>query len=180
MARLTPISAGAFARAMDEILDERITGLTLPILDVFDPDKCPLALLPWLAYHLSLTHWSSAWPESVQRRVLREARKILRQRGTRAGVQRQLEAYGSAVRIVEWWEDDPVGTPGTWRVDVLLSEDVATDVAAQDEIAQAVRRTAPLTRPWTIDVGVPMDASTLVATKLRPTLRVYCTASSVG
>jgi phage tail P2-like protein len=178
VARLTPSTAGAFARAMDEILDRRITQMVLPIKDVFDPDRCPLAILPWLAWHRGLTYWSSAWPEHVQRRVVREAADILRRRGTRRGLERQLEALGSSANVVEWFEETPEGTPGTWRAVATLADGIALDATEQDEIAALFRRTAPLTRPWTIDVGVYAEASTLVRVHPRFTTRVYMTAAA--
>jgi phage tail P2-like protein len=158
---LVPSTAGAFARAMDTVLEARITNMEADLAAALDPDTAPLALLPFLAWHKGLTHWSSAWPEHVQRRVLREARLIVRQRGTRAGIERALEAYGASLQIIEWWETSPQGTPGTWDVEVEPGADIEVDAAVQDDIAEHLRQTTALSRPWELTVGTTATVETL-------------------
>ncbi len=178
MARLTHQGAGDVVRALDELLDERITRMMADLRRALDPDTAPLSLLPWLAWSAGLTHWSSDWPEATQRRVLREARQILRERGQRQGIERQLGALGASVLIREWWEDDPEGTPGTWRAVVTAVLGAETDLEAQEQIEAAIRRTAPLARPWTIDVGVSGASSNLVRVHLRAAARAHVTATT--
>lgn len=68
--------------------------LPVPIPELWDPARCPVALLPWLAWTLDADDFDPAAPEETRRRVIAEAVTIHRQRGTRAGVRRALAAAG--------------------------------------------------------------------------------------
>jgi phage tail P2-like protein len=175
--RLTHAQAGLFVTACDELLDERVSRMLVPLRDAFDPDRAPVALLPWLAWSMGLTYWSSDWPEAQQRATLREARRIVRERGTRPGIERQLGSLGSSVVISEWWQEDPAGAPGTWKL-LVTAPSAETDEQAQDTVEAAVRSSAPLSRPWTIDVGVSGQLPTIGVVHPRITVRVHLTATT--
>ena len=151
MAGLVPSTSGAFARAMEKVLEVRITGLAVPVMTVLDPDACPLAMLPWLAWHYGLTHWSSDWPESTQRASIAAARRVLRLRGTKAGALLAIASYGSSAEIIEW-QDDLGAEVGTWRVVLSEGSDPGIDPIAQAEILAALERVRPLSRPATLSV----------------------------
>jgi hypothetical protein len=69
---------------------------------VWSPDDCPLDLLPWLAWGLSLDNWSTDWPESIKRERVRKAIAIARRKGTAIGAlrRRQLRRLGGDPRMV--------------------------------------------------------------------------------
>lgn len=82
-------------------------GAQVPTLDVlidrlWDPARCPAALLPWLAWTLSVEDWDADWPVWRKRDVVAGAVALHRMRGTVAAIRRVLDmtGYGSA-RIVE-------------------------------------------------------------------------------
>ena len=98
----------------------RISEIEIPISTLWDPDKCPVELLPYLAWALRVDSWQSDWPEARKREVIRQSIDINRTRGTRGAVERVLKAIrGDEVSLTEWFEDKENLPKGTFRVDVI-------------------------------------------------------------
>lgn len=102
MADLLPPWRGAAELAL--LGGAQVPALDVPIDRLWDPARCPKALLPWLAWTLAVEDWDVDWPEWRKREVVAGAVALHRLRGTVAAVRRVLEltGYGSA-RIVERW-----------------------------------------------------------------------------
>ncbi|OCH08096.1 phage tail protein I [Aliivibrio fischeri] len=97
----------------------RISDIDIPISTVWDPDNCPVDLLPFLAWALRVDHWETQWPESRKREVIKQSVDINRTRGTRGAVERAIKAIrGDDVKLIEWFEDKANMAKGTFRVDV--------------------------------------------------------------
>jgi phage tail P2-like protein len=98
---LLPANASRAERALATAV-ARISDVPMPHGDVWNPTTCPAALLPWLAWALSVDDWDEDWPEAVKRDVIRRSAEVHRLKGTRAGVRLALDAagYGDA-EIVE-------------------------------------------------------------------------------
>ncbi|WP_262027573.1 phage tail protein I [Microvirga sp. Mcv34] len=79
---LLPQNALEFERALAVALTD---DLPVPLREIMDPDRTPAAFLPFLAAHKSVDLWFSDWPEERKRRMLREAIRFARMKGTRAG-----------------------------------------------------------------------------------------------
>ena len=60
-ARLLPGNASELERLAAEALAQ-IERVPVPIRDLWNPDTCPVALLPYLAWAFSVDRWSQAWP----------------------------------------------------------------------------------------------------------------------
>lgn len=71
---------------------ERLDDLPMPIRDLRNPQRCPAALLPYLAWELSVDEWNPGWGEGTKRRVIAESVSVHRRKGTRGSVRRALEA----------------------------------------------------------------------------------------
>lgn len=100
----------------------RISEIEIPISTLWDPDKCPAELLPYLAWALRVDSWQSDWPEARKREVIKQSVDINRTRGTRGAVERVLKAIrGDDVKLTEWFEDKQNLAKGTFRVDVKLT-----------------------------------------------------------
>ena len=69
-------------------------GEPLPIAHLWNPDKCPLAFLPWLAWALSVDTWDAAWPEAEKRAVIKASANNHRKKGTPWAIRTALEAAG--------------------------------------------------------------------------------------
>lgn len=75
---------------------------------LWDPDVCPVDLLPWLAWAFSVDDWQAAWGEDVKRDVVRASVDVHRHKGSVGSVKAALKAagYGDAV-IVEGTQTQP-------------------------------------------------------------------------
>ncbi|WP_039017338.1 phage tail protein I [Halocynthiibacter namhaensis] len=72
-----------------------------PVAALMNPDTCPVHLLPWLAWALSVDFWDSGWSEETKRASIRESVSIHRVKGTLQSVRRALKAagYGDATVV---------------------------------------------------------------------------------
>ena len=97
-------------------------------LDIlWDPHVCPVSMLSWLAWALSVDDWNPEWPEKVQRQVIASTLEIHRVKGAPGAVRLALEALGwNDVRIVEWFAMEPHGRPYTFRADIAAGGEATT------------------------------------------------------
>lgn len=51
----------------------RLSALPVSLNQLWDPDTCPVALLPYLAWALSVDRWDRDWTEETKRQVIRDA-----------------------------------------------------------------------------------------------------------
>lgn len=131
---LLPPNRSALEEAADQILAARIEGIDVPIRNIWNPDLCPAALLPWLAWALSVDEWDSSWSETQQRQVVKNSIIIHRHKGTRGALEAALESLGFSVTIIEWWEKDPKGTPGTFDLNILVPAGYKVNEATYAEV----------------------------------------------
>jgi len=155
---LLPANATALERAI-EAAQARLADVPVPVDTLWDPWRCPAQLLPWLAWAWSVDEWDPAWPEEVRRRVIAAAPEVHRRKGTRAAVERALRAIGVVADIVEWWQAQPTGVPGTFSITAWVNEQLAVGGAVltdkvQRQIDAIVRRTKPVSRAYDLLVGV--------------------------
>lgn len=84
-----------------EQVSSRISNAPVAIRDVWNPDTCPLDLLPWLAWALSIDTWKDYWPESIKRARLRNAVAISRRKGTRQSLSDVIDSFGTVMELDE-------------------------------------------------------------------------------
>ena len=129
-------------------LEKNLTALTrragdLPV-DVgalWNPMTCPVQVLPWLAWSLSVDTWDTTWSEPTKRRYLAQALSIHRRKGTVASVRRALQSVIGHADIVEWFQPGYGANPQPYhfRVQIELTEAGLHDgVARATPIIQAV------------------------------------------
>ncbi|SEI83320.1 phage tail protein, P2 protein I family [Azotobacter beijerinckii] len=125
MSDLLPPNSTALERALAEV-GASATELPVPIRALWDPDACPLALLPWLAWAWSVDAWDDAWSEQQKRDTVRQALPVQRIKGTLGAVRKAVSALGPEVRVQEWFNQSPAGAPYTFRLLVDLDQDSLT------------------------------------------------------
>lgn len=98
---LLPPFRGRAETALAEVA-ARIFDTPVPVDLVWDPDRCPATLLPWLAWSLGVEDWDRSWSEARKREVIRSAIPQHRRRGTRRALREALIAagYGDA-QVIE-------------------------------------------------------------------------------
>lgn len=87
---------------------------------LWDAERCPAQLMPYLAWALSVDRWDKRWSEQTKRQVIKAAWLVHRQKGTIAALRRVVEPFGYLIRITEWWQTG--GAPGTFRLDIGVQE----------------------------------------------------------
>lgn len=120
-ADLLPPNATASERALSNSI-ARIGEIAVPINSLWNPYTCPVRLLPWLAWALSVDVWDTSWSELQKRVTIATAVQVHRIKGTRGAVNRALAALGYEVSLVEWFEDTPKGAPYTFRLEVEVDD----------------------------------------------------------
>ncbi|WP_440866812.1 phage tail protein I [Symbiopectobacterium purcellii] len=139
---LLPPSASAFMRhaaAASHILTEMAVDLNT----LWDAEKCPLDLLPFLAWALSVDRWDKRWSEQTKRQVIKSAWLIHRQKGTIAALRRVVEPFGYLLRVIEWWQTG--GVPGTFHLDIGVQNNGITEEIFL-EIERLIADAKPLSR----------------------------------
>ena len=139
MADMLPANATAQERALSEST-ARISEIPVPVDSLWNPWTCPAALLPWLAWALSVDVWDATWSEAQKRATIAAAVRVHRIKGTRGAVVRALDALGYDVTLVEWFEDTPQGDPYTFQLAVEV-DDRGVDDALYSTLVQVVNRT---------------------------------------
>lgn len=89
---LLPPSSTALERAL-----ARNTGRFNPqaiVPTLWNPATCPAAVLPFLAWALSVDEWDHQWSEEKKRAICAAAREIHRKKGTPLAIRRALASVG--------------------------------------------------------------------------------------
>ncbi|VTM70676.1 Bacteriophage P2-related tail formation protein [Raoultella planticola] len=119
-ASILPPNATAVERAIDRASAAALARLPVYLIRwVKDPDSCPLALLPWLAWEYQVDTWNINWSEQKKRDAIKRAHYIHRHRGTVAAVRHALVDSPFGTDIVEWFNQNPKGDPYTFRLNVF-------------------------------------------------------------
>lgn len=121
LASLLPPNATQAMRDIEAVC-ARISAVPVPLRDLWNPDSCPVELLPWLAWALSVDRWENSWSEDQKRAVVRNSLFVHRYKGTLAAVERALASLGYDIRVIEWWEETPKADAFTFRIDIQLGE----------------------------------------------------------
>lgn len=120
---LTPKASDFLRRA--EVGTQRISDIPVDLRKLWNPDECPVPLLPNLAWALSVDRWEKGWSEQTKRQVIKSAWAVHRQKGTISALRRVVEPFGFLIRIVEWWETGEA--PGTFRLDIGVQDQGITE-----------------------------------------------------
>ena len=145
MRTLLPINSSQLERAIEAAIDE---DTDIPLRTLYNPDTCPVALLPWLAWAWSVDRWDSKWPEAVKRSAIRSAFYIHLRKGTIGSLRRVVEPLGYLIEVLEWWQTTPKGVPGTFALKVGVLEEGITEEMYQ-ELERLIDDAKPVSRHLT-------------------------------
>ena len=120
-----------------------ISDLSIPLRDLWDPWKCPVKFLPYLAWAFSVDSWDENWSEEEKRVVTSEAFWLHQRKGTIAAVRFVVEKMGYSISIDEWWQvADPAGT---FRLEVDVN-DIGITSRMLDELTRLINDAKPVSR----------------------------------
>ncbi|MGA8134484.1 MAG: phage tail protein I [Pseudomonas gingeri] len=115
MRSLLPLNSTPLERGIEEMFAE---DTLIPLRTLYNPDTCPVHLLPHLAWAWSVDRWDPAWSESVKRAAIKASFFIHKHKGTIGALRRVVEPLGYLIEIVEWFNTAPQGVPGTFALKV--------------------------------------------------------------
>lgn len=139
---LLPSNATAYERAM-EAATARLGDVPVPLRESWNPDTCPVPLLPWLASAFSVDAWNTDWTEAQKRQTIRDSVFVHRHKGTIGAVRGALASLGFGARIQEWFKQTPAGNPYTYRLLLEVSQ-VGIDQAGMLQVQDVVASTKNL------------------------------------
>ncbi len=120
-----------------------IIDLSVPLRDLWNPWKCPVKFLPYLAWAFSVDRWEETWSETEKRQAVSDAFWIHQRKGTVAAVRRVIETLGYSMTLQEWWEvADPAGT---FRLEIDLN-DIGITESMIRELERIIGDAKPVSR----------------------------------
>lgn len=152
---LLPPNAPTGTRAL-EASTARIGGVDTPLRALWDPYTCPIDILPWLAWALSMDAWKSYWTEAVKRERVAQAIAIQRRKGSVKSVYDVVRSFGADITLTEWWQMTPPATPHTFDLSVVVTDTGTAPTTADfvDDVITAVEHTKPVRSHFTFTQGV--------------------------
>jgi len=115
MRSLLPLNSTPLERGIEATFAE---NTLIPLRTLYNPDTCPVHLLPHLAWAWSVDRWDPAWSEPVKRAAIKASFFIHKHKGTIGALRRVVEPLGYLIEIVEWFNTVPQGVPGTFALKV--------------------------------------------------------------
>jgi len=170
--RLLPTGSSTLEVAAAQALAQ-IGGIQVPLRQLWNPDTCPLSLLPYLAWAFSVDRWDENWTEPAKRSAVRSALFVHKHKGTIGALRRVVEPMGYLIRVTEWWQTSD--SPGTFRLDVGVLETGITEEMYQ-ELERLISDAKPCSRHLiglSINLDVTGDAYIAAATYDGEELTVY-------
>jgi phage tail P2-like protein len=134
---LLPPNATPLERALEDVVGVRIEGIPVPVATLWNPTTCPVALLPWLAWTLSVDAWVPTWTEAQQRQVIAASPVVHAHKGTPYALETAIGALGYPTKVGEWFNWSPVGNPYEFDVTVDVADEGITE-ALYEQMARLI------------------------------------------
>lgn len=141
---LLPPNASPIESAL-EGASSRLSGVPVPLRTLWDPQTCPAALLPWLAWGVSIDFWDADWTDQAKRTAIAQSISQQRRKGTRASLVAVLERFDPLIGLVEWFEDRQALAPHTFRLELPLAAE--TSVTYDEALVAALVRDIAAVKP---------------------------------
>lgn len=162
MKSLLPLNSTQLERAIEVATHETTE---VPLRTLYNPDTCPAHLLYQLAWAWSVDRWDDTWPEEVKRSVIRSSFYVHAHKGTIGALRRVVEPFGYLIEVIEWFQTQPQGVPGTFALKIGVSDEGISEETYRE-----------LT--WLIDDARPVSRHlTGLAISLETTGRLYLASS---
>lgn len=143
--RLLPVGSSPLEVAAAAALSE-IQRVPVPLRTLWNWRTCPVKLLPYLAWALSVDRWDEKWPEATKRSVCASSFFVHQHKGTISALRRVVEPLGFLIEVREWWQLNE--EPGTFRLVVGVLDSGITDEMYQ-ELERLIEDAKPASRHLT-------------------------------
>lgn len=141
---LLPNGASKLEQRAAEILKSAVEN-PIVIADLINPDKCPVHLLPYLAWAFSVDKWDENWSEEVKRIAIKQSFFIHKHKGTINAVRRVVEPIGYLVELKEWFNTVPQGEAGTFSLTIEVPE-TGLKEQTYNELVRLISDVKPVSR----------------------------------
>jgi len=122
---------------------DKVKRVPIPISSLYNPDTCPVDLLPYLAWAWSVDRWDPEWSEQTKRNVIKASYSVHKRKGTIGSLRRVVEPLGYLIKVTEWWQYN--GDPGTFKLDIGVLDTGITDEMYQ-EMERLISDAKPVSR----------------------------------
>lgn len=121
--------------------------------------------------------WREGWPIALKRKITKSAITDKRKKGTLLAVREAVKSIASAVKIVEWWQENPPAPPHTFKIEALLGQiEGVLETEAQDDLIALIDDAKPVRSHYTFTlirtrearVGVTGAFRAVVYSRIRP------------
>lgn len=134
MSSLLPPNANELERNAAEALAQ-LQRVPVPLRTLWNPDTCPVELLPYLAWSFSVDRWVPTWSEATKRQVIKASYFVHSRKGTIGALRRAVQPVGYLVKTTEWWQLNPPGPPGTFSLEVATNDNgISEEMYAELEL----------------------------------------------
>lgn len=145
MTSILPPNSTKLESTVDRMIAARLADVPVAIGTLWDPATCPVALLPWLAWGLSLDLWKADWTEAQKRAAVADAIRFQQRKGTPASLRDVLDRFDPMIGLVEWFQDRDIMAPYTFRLELPLLAD--SDVVYSDDLVEEILRDIAQVKP---------------------------------
>ena len=155
-----------------ELLSKAKLGAIFANLDKLSSDVLdPSDVLDHIALQLAVNPWRDSWDISLKRSAIKASPEIKRKKGTMYAIECALNALGSTTtRIVEWNNQIPQGTPGTFKIYVTEFPGASTSQEAQEDIRIAIDNAKPASRHYDLIIESTYNGNMHAFMALRPVI----------
>ncbi|MDW0617589.1 phage tail protein I [Mannheimia haemolytica] len=141
---LLPSGSSLLEKRAAECLQETVTN-RIDFENLINPHKCPVKLLPYLAWALSVDYWEEYWSEQQKRQAIIDSYHNHQRKGTVGAVRRIVESLGYDFEIREWFKEKRERQAGTFRIFVELKDKGISEKIYQ-ELERLLEDAKPVSR----------------------------------
>ena len=164
MSSLLPPNSTAFERSLESSI-ERSSDIDQTIGDLWNPQTCPLNLLPWLAWALSVDQWDPGWSEAKKREAVALSISLHERKGTAAAVKDSVKPFGVPdLEITEWFE---TGGPAHTFQATSSAPELLSNPSLQSQIVTAITSAKPVRSHFSLIARLNLAASITPVITLR-------------
>lgn len=167
-------NASELEKKASQILQQAVRNPII-IADLINPDRCPVELLPYLAWAFSVDRWEENWAETLKRAVIKQAFFVHKHKGTLSAIKRVIEPIGYLVDIQEWFNQQPMGQAGTFSLTVAVPEN-GINAETYNELVRLINDAKPVSRHLinlTIAITPTGDMNVFIGQYSGEIIRVY-------
>ena len=174
MSQLLPPNTTVFEQNICKTTSQNC-ALPVQIKSLASIDDAPDQFLSFLAWQYSVDSWDTSWQPSLQRQLIKKSFRQHQLKGTRQAIRNVLTEFGYECTFQEWFDTNPMGTPGTFTLELDLNgHELTEDTYA--EVNRLIKDAKPASRQLTnlvINVQPVCIPSIAIGTHGAETVTIY-------